>query len=35
MSEIWFYRLEGRSVADVLPTLLEKSMERGWRTVVE
>jgi len=35
MSELWFYRLEGRTVADVLPQLLEKSTERGWRTVVE
>ena len=35
MSELWFYRLEGRTIADVLPQLLEKSLERGWRTVVE
>lgn len=35
MGELVFYRLEGRTVADVLPQLLEKSLERGWRTVVE
>ena len=35
MAELWFYRLEGRAVGDVLPQLLEKSLERGWRAVVE
>ena len=35
MSEVWFYHLQRRSLEDVLPTLLQKSLERGWRCVVE
>ena len=35
MAELFFYRLEGKPVADVLPQLLEKSLERGWRVAVE
>jgi DNA polymerase III subunit chi len=33
-SEIWFYHLERSSVEDMLPPLLEKCMERGWRAVI-
>ena len=35
MTEIWFYHLLGRPLERVLPTLLEKSLERGWRAVVQ
>jgi DNA polymerase-3 subunit chi len=34
MTETLFYHLERRSLDDVLPGLLEKSLERGWRAVV-
>lgn len=32
--EIWFYHLERSSLGDVLPGLLEKTRERGWKAVV-
>jgi DNA polymerase III subunit chi len=35
MTEILFYHLEGQSVERVLPALLERSAERGWRAVVQ
>lgn len=35
MTEIVFYHLERRPLDAVLPTLLEKSLERGWRAVVQ
>ena len=35
MSEIWFYHLERRTLEQVLPDLLERSLARGWRVVVE
>jgi DNA polymerase-3 subunit chi len=35
MTEILFYHLQRQPVAKVLPTLLEKSIERGWRVVVQ
>lgn len=35
MTEIWFYHLESRGLEEVLPTLLERSRERGWRAVVQ
>ncbi|MGN6159316.1 MAG: DNA polymerase III subunit chi [Devosia sp.] len=35
MSEILFYHLETQPLERVLPLLLEKSLERGWRAVVE
>ncbi|MFG1291366.1 DNA polymerase III subunit chi [Xanthobacter versatilis] len=35
MTEILFYHLERRPLEQVLPTLLEKSLERGWRCVVQ
>ena len=34
-TEIYFYHLERRSLEDVLPTLLERSLERGWRAAVQ
>ncbi|HEY4201464.1 MAG TPA: DNA polymerase III subunit chi [Devosiaceae bacterium] len=35
MTDILFYHLEHQPLERVLPTLLEKSLERGWRAVVE
>ena len=35
MPEVFFYHLQGRSIESTLPTLLEKSLERGWRVVVQ
>lgn len=34
-TELLFYHLETRPLEAVLPTLLEKSIERGWKAVVE
>src|SRR5271154_6138549 len=31
MTEVLFYHLQNMSVENVLPPLLEKSLERGWR----
>lgn len=33
--DVLFYHLEGRPLERVLPALLEKSLERGWRAVIE
>ena len=35
MPDILFYHLEPRPLEAVLPALLEKTLERGWRAVVE
>lgn len=35
MTEVLFYHLQDRTLEQVLPTLLEKSRERGWRVVVQ
>jgi len=35
MVEISFFHLKTRSVEDALPTLLEISLSRGWRVVVQ
>jgi len=35
MTEILFYHLERQTLESVLPQLLEKSLERGWRVVVQ
>lgn len=35
MSEVLFYHLEGQPLERVLPVLLERSLERGWKAVVE
>jgi len=35
MTEVLFYHLERRSLEDVLPGLLARSLERGWRVVVQ
>src|SRR5579872_3019061 len=34
MTETLFYHLERRSLTDVLPGMVEKSLERGWRAVI-
>jgi DNA polymerase-3 subunit chi len=34
MSEALFYHLERRALEDVLPGLVEKSLQRGWRALV-
>lgn len=33
-AEIWFYHLERSTLGQVLPGLLEKTRERGWRALV-
>jgi len=35
MTEVLFYQLKGRTLEQVLPPLLQKSLERGWRVVVQ
>src|SRR5215467_1266881 len=35
MTEILFYHLQGQPLDRVLPNLLERSLERGWRIVVQ
>ncbi len=34
MTEALFYHLERRSLEDVLPGLVEKTLERGWRALI-
>ena len=33
-TEIFFYHLERRTLEDVLPTLLLRSVENGWRAEI-
>ncbi|MEM7397428.1 MAG: DNA polymerase III subunit chi [Pseudomonadota bacterium] len=33
--EVFFYHLESRTLEQVLPALLERSLERGWRAAVQ
>jgi len=35
MTEVLFYHLQNMSLESVLPPLLEKSLERNWRVVVQ
>jgi len=35
MTELLFYHLQHQPLEKVLPALLEKSLERGWRVVVQ
>lgn len=35
MTEVLFYHLTESRLEDALPSLLEKSLERGWRVVVQ
>ncbi|MEN5051131.1 DNA polymerase III subunit chi [Brevundimonas naejangsanensis] len=32
--EIWFYHLERSTLDQVLPTLLERTLQRGWRALI-
>ena len=34
MTEALFYHLERRALQDVLPGLIEKTLERGWRALI-
>lgn len=34
MAEIWFYHLERQTLDEVLPVLLERTLDRDWRAVV-
>ena len=34
MTETLFYHLERRALEEILPGLIEKSLQRGWRAVV-
>ena len=34
-AEVWFYHLQSRTLEQVLPTLVERSLERGWKVVVQ
>jgi DNA polymerase III subunit chi len=35
VTEVLFYHLKGQTPEQVLPALLQKSLERGWRVVVQ
>jgi DNA polymerase-3 subunit chi len=35
VTEVLFYHLQGRRLEGALPPLLEKSLERGWRVIVQ
>ena len=35
MAEIWFYHLETQPLDRVLPLLLQRSLDRGWRASVQ
>jgi DNA polymerase III subunit chi len=35
MTEILFYHLQRQPIERVLPALIEKSLERGWRVVIQ
>ena len=35
MTEILFYHLQNMNIESVLPPLLEKSLQKGWRAVVQ
>jgi DNA polymerase III subunit chi len=34
-TEVYFYHLERRTLEEILPNLLERSLERGWRAAVQ
>lgn len=35
MTEVLFYQLKGQRLEDVLPPLIARSLERGWRVAVQ
>jgi DNA polymerase-3 subunit chi len=34
MTDVWFYHLQRSSLAEALPSLVEKCLQRGWRVLV-
>ncbi|MFM8819417.1 MAG: DNA polymerase III subunit chi [Phenylobacterium sp.] len=32
--EVWFYHLERQGLDEVLPTLLERTLQKGWRALI-
>ena len=35
MTEVLFYHLQGMTLESVLPSLIEKSIERGWKVAIQ
>ena len=35
MTDVWFYHLETQPLDRVLPTLLQRSLDRGWRVCIQ
>jgi DNA polymerase-3 subunit chi len=35
VTEVWFYHLQSQPLERVLPQLIEKSLERGWRVALQ
>jgi DNA polymerase III subunit chi len=35
LTEVLFYHLQRQPIEKVLPTLIEKSLERGWRVIIQ
>ena len=35
MTEFWFYQLQKRTLDEALPALVERTLQRGWRAVVQ
>jgi DNA polymerase-3 subunit chi len=35
MTEVWFYQLQRRRLEQVLPSLVERVRQRGWRAVIQ
>jgi DNA polymerase-3 subunit chi len=35
MTEIWFYHLQRQPLEKAVPQLIEKSLDRGWRAIVQ
>ncbi|MCW2285570.1 DNA polymerase-3 subunit chi [Rhodoblastus acidophilus] len=35
MTEVWFYQLQRRRLEQVLPNLVERVLQRGWRAVIQ
>ena len=35
MTEVWFYHLQNQPLAKALPALIEKTLARGWKAVIQ
>jgi DNA polymerase III subunit chi len=35
MPEVWFYQLQRRTLEQALPALVERTLQRGWRAVIQ